>query len=197
MKITADEFVEIYNKNRWALQRMAFSLLQDAHEAIDLMHDAFVSLAKHKNYEIIKLRAGGWLHVVCRNKCFHRIAKRNRSSLTGDMQDLGSADDLQETNRPQLIFNEMRSTRSITGPDPQLLGASPLEILITEEERTEKRGCLSTAMEALPSRLRDILELRYSHGHTYNELAEKLNISVGNVGFLINKAKNRLKVSML
>jgi len=51
---------------------------------------------------------------------------------------------------------------------------------------------VAAAMAALPRRMREAVTLHYHEDRSYNEIAEIMNLSVGAVGTLIHRARNRL-----
>jgi len=50
-----------------------------------------------------------------------------------------------------------------------------------------------TALEALPAKYRDVLELYYLSGLRYREIALELEIPIGTVKTYISRAKRRLR----
>ena len=57
----------------------------------------------------------------------------------------------------------------------------------------EKNQLLITAINGLKPRAREILVLKLDHGKSYREIAEIMELSIGNVGFILHSAVNELK----
>ncbi|MFA6103870.1 MAG: sigma-70 family RNA polymerase sigma factor [Victivallaceae bacterium] len=57
----------------------------------------------------------------------------------------------------------------------------------------EKNQLLTAAINGLKPRAREILVLKLEHGKSYREIAEIMDLSVGNVGFILHSAVNELK----
>ncbi len=56
---------------------------------------------------------------------------------------------------------------------------------------------VSLGLSTLPEQLRDVIELRYTKGFKYKEIANELGIPEGSVGALIQKALGELKAKMV
>ena len=74
-------------------------------------------------------------------------------------------------------------------PEPAARVASPLQALLLEEARTAVRA----AVADLPERYRLPLALRYYHELSYDEIAQRLELSRSNVATLIFRAKDELR----
>ena len=57
----------------------------------------------------------------------------------------------------------------------------------------EKNQLLIAAINGLKPRAKEILALKLEHGKSYREIAEIMELSVGNVGFILHSAVNELK----
>jgi RNA polymerase sigma factor (sigma-70 family) len=60
-------------------------------------------------------------------------------------------------------------------------------------EKKESMNRVSIAMAALPERQREALLLKIDGGLSYREIAEVMNTSVSNVGFILHDALNRIR----
>jgi RNA polymerase sigma-70 factor (ECF subfamily) len=74
-------------------------------------------------------------------------------------------------------------------PEPVTPAASPLQELLSDEERQAVRS----AVASLPERYRLPLVLRYYHELSYDEIAQDLEVSRANVATLIFRAKEELR----
>lgn len=66
---------------------------------------------------------------------------------------------------------------------------APLERLAAAEQESR----LLAAIEELPARQREVVHLKFARGLRYREIAEVTGTSVGNVGFVLHTALNRLR----
>ena len=57
----------------------------------------------------------------------------------------------------------------------------------------EKNQLLISAINGLKPRAREVMVLKLEHGKSYREIAEIMDLSVGNVGFILHSAVNELK----
>lgn len=57
----------------------------------------------------------------------------------------------------------------------------------------ERALLLDAAIERLPSRDRDLIRRRYDREQSYKEIAQDLNITIGNVGVSLHRAEKRLR----
>lgn len=74
--------------------------------------------------------------------------------------------------------------------DPRI--ANPeIEALESHDEEMIRKG-----LERLPQHLRDVVELRYTKGFKYREIARQMGVPEGSVGALIQKALLELKAIM-
>ncbi len=77
--------------------------------------------------------------------------------------------------------------------DPPAKGCGPLEAMETSELRARVRA----AMERLPEPFRTTLTLRELQGHTYEEVANILEVSIGTVESRIFRARTKLRAILL
>jgi RNA polymerase sigma factor (sigma-70 family) len=59
---------------------------------------------------------------------------------------------------------------------------------VAKLERAENLSRVGAAMAALPNRQREVLRLKVEAGLSYKDIAEVVNLSVGNVGFILHTA---------
>jgi len=69
-------------------------------------------------------------------------------------------------------------------------------ILISDELAGEKRQALHQAMQALPSRQREIIFLRFYEGLSYDQISETMNITINSTYKTMTKALHHLRQTM-
>jgi RNA polymerase sigma-70 factor (ECF subfamily) len=80
----------------------------------------------------------------------------------------------------EVALDAHNDSRSVPGPDAELI-------------RQEKVGIVIANIAELNSRQREALLLKYKHHKSYREIAELLETTVGNVGFILHQALKSLK----
>ena len=68
-------------------------------------------------------------------------------------------------------------------------GASPAESLMAEEQES----LLARMLAALPERQREVIRLKFQQDLSYREIAQVLDISEGNVGYIIHMGVKALR----
>lgn len=80
--------------------------------------------------------------------------------------------------------------------DPEALGAAPTKAPVDLVAYDDEKAHLACHLAALTDRHRDVLRLKFVDGLSYREIAERLDIGVGNVGFILHHAIRRLRERM-
>jgi RNA polymerase sigma-70 factor (ECF subfamily) len=91
-----------------------------------------------------------------------------------------------EKNRPRELmveFDEELHLQSVTNPE---------SIAITKNDRER----LTRALEALPSRFREVVVLRELEGCTYREIATIMSIPIGTVMSSLSRARRQLHLTL-
>jgi len=89
-------------------------------------------------------------------------------------------------NRALELRRSERRLSPIEAEDDML--ESPDSGPVAKLERAENMSRVGAAMAALPSRQREVLRLKVEAGLSYKDIAQVMNLSVGNVGFLLHTA---------
>lgn len=87
----------------------------------------------------------------------------------------------------------VRAERRLSSMEEVDVQPSPDSGPVNKPERKENASRISAAMEALPERQREALLLKVDGGLSYKEIAEVMNTSVGNVGFILHSAVSRIR----
>ena len=152
------------------LTKYAVSILGDLEEARDVVQETFLKLYK-QDPNRVGLKAKAWLFTVCRNRCYDVLKKNNRiSSLEEDQ------------------------VSAIPSKDKD-----PVEIIKFFEERdkiNKNIKILYSLIEKLPARQKEVMRLKFQADLTYKEIAETLDISISNVGFIVHSALKNLREAM-
>lgn len=68
---------------------------------------------------------------------------------------------------------------------------------VTHHEDPSRRMDVRDAIEELPPSMREMIELRYYDGMTYEEIADELGMSKGTAGARLHKARERLRSQLM
>jgi RNA polymerase sigma-70 factor (ECF subfamily) len=155
---------------------VAFQVLHDREDAIEVAQDAFVRIYRSIGDFRGDCEFTTWLHQIvvnlARNK--HRWWKRRGKQMNV------SLDSTLETGDGEI---PLQIAAKEDGPD-------------VEAAKTEFVKVLGRRMDELPRKLRQVLVLRNVENLSYEEIAEVLNCSVGTVKSRIARAREALRESM-
>lgn len=148
------------------LVRHARHLVASEAAAQDIVMDVFLRLWRDRRSLPPDLRLGAYLHVAVRNAALNALAHRRVEAASHDR---GMAEGWSPAmSAPQLT------------PDEAL-------------ERAEAKESIRRAYTALPARLRRVIELRWFHGKSYQDIARELDVSVKSVDNYLAKGMRLLR----
>jgi RNA polymerase sigma factor (sigma-70 family) len=161
------EAVDTYEMD---LTRFAMSLLHDLGRARDVVQDTFLKLYQ-QDPEGMQPKLKWWLFMVCKNRALDVIKKEKRLIPAKDED-----------------FRTLQSDE----PTPDAMAEA------AEDEKTasEKIRRMLGFLTQLPENQRNVLRLKFQSGLRYNEIAEALGLSSGNVGFLLHTGLKKLRALM-
>lgn len=151
---------QVFEAEQSPLLRYAYGLVGRREVAEDLVQDAFMRLHQHWE-EVQQPRA--WLFRCVRNRSYNHIRDHKKETLT-------SPDAPESLQTPDL---DPRVNRGLEAPDT-VLG------------RLEAAGLLHVMVGELVERDQELLRLKYVEGMSYSDMAEKMDMSVGNVGWRLH-----------
>jgi len=158
-----DAFASLVDEHQRYVYNLAFRLVKDENEALDLTQETFVrawtALPNFKGQSQFRT----WLYRIVTNLCYNRLPNLRRS-----LNDLG--DDVMEDI-----------------PEPHF--KSPA----SEFESNETKRHLSEAIQNLDSNYQLLITLRYQNELSYEEIASTLNLPLGTVKTGIFRAKEQLR----
>lgn len=159
-------FELIFKANYEALCRFAFSFLGDREESEEMVQQMFAGIWEKRQNLDIKSGLKSYLFGSIRNACLNRI-EHGKVKLKYQEYQLNQAP---ITTRPNLVS--------------ETLQAKELERLIYK------------SVEALPTQCRTVFGLSRFAGLTYQEIADKLEISVKTVENHMGKALKELRINL-
>ncbi|HSJ89665.1 MAG TPA: sigma-70 family RNA polymerase sigma factor [Anaerolineales bacterium] len=161
-----DAFAALVDEHQRYVYNLAFRVLKDENEALDLTQETFVrawtALPNFRGQSQFRT----WLYRIVTNLCYNRLPNLRRS-----LNDLG--DD---------VMDEI----------PESTLHSPANQFETSETRTH----LHHAIDGLETNHKLLLTLRYQHELSYEDIASTLNLPLGTVKTGIFRAKEQLRKSL-
>ena len=190
--MTEEYFNKAYSENRAKLLRYVYGIVKDTHTAEEVVQEVFLRLAT-QDVAKVDCNLAAWLFVVSRNVSLKALAKSKRVILIADhfrINEISASSDKSDSD------NTFRLLKfAAEGAREYMLGESPADILCAAEQASEALVKISKAMSNITDKYQQILRLRYFEEKTYGEIAAIMKITEGNVGFMLNAAKKKLKVS--
>ena len=161
-----DAFAALVDEHQRYVYNLAFRVLKDENEALDLTQETFVrawtALPNFKGQSQLRT----WLYRIVTNLCYNRLPNFRRS-----LNDLG--DDVMEEFVETNFANPAR-----------------------EIESGETRAHLYNAIDDLDANYKLLITLRYQNELSYDEIASTLNLPLGTVKTGIFRAKEQLRKSL-
>jgi len=162
-----DAFEVMFRQYKNMIFRTAYLITGNRETAEDILQDVFTSVWRFRTtYDPNKSKLTTWLHRITVNECSR---KRSRKTvITFSLEEKG-------IDQPAMQHQ-----------------SQPEEILITKMEYDR----LLRAMDALDTRHRSVLVLRYFNDLSYQEIAETLKLPLGTVKSRLNQSLKYLKEKM-
>ena len=160
---SSEAFGELVVRYRAPLVRLAYRLTHDHEEADDIAQDAFIRAYRGLGDFRPDRPFARWLFVIARNASLDAIRRRRRSKGI----------------EPEELLSGEGTTHDL-GPE---------ELALQNDEALRVR----LALDALPPKYREVLELYYLGNFLYREIAERLAMPIGTVKTYISRAKRRLR----
>jgi len=163
-----DAFAALVDEHQRYVYNLAFRIVKDENEALDLTQETFVRAWKALPNFKGQSQFRTWLYRIVTNLCYNRLPNLRRS-----LNDLGD-DIMEEIREPSATF------------------ANP----VSETELNETRKYLYQAIDSLDTNYKLLITLRYQNELSYEEIASTLNLPLGTVKTGIFRAKEQLRKSL-
>lgn len=167
-------FIEIMERYQRKIFTIVLGLLRNRADAEEITQDTFIRAHRGLGRFRGDSSLATWLHRIAvnlaRNRYWYFFRRRRHATLSLDCP-LG-----EETNA---TFTELVASEA---PDPS-----------REAATDEFSSLIAACMEKLDARHREILTLRNSLNHSYDEIAQTLGINVGTVKSRIARARENLR----
>ena len=158
-------FTQLYNNYYKLIRYIIFDLVKDDEITADLVSVTFTKAFKRLDSYINPISFEAWLKTIAVNTVIDHVRANKDENKNYSIDNEDSAIQVEsEDNDPETAFI-----------------------------RAESIDILRIALTRLRSKYRNLLELRYFNGLSYEELSAELNIPIGTVKSDLNKAKHKLK----
>lgn len=168
-------YAELMKLYRDSIYFILMKIVKNSDDAEDLTLETFGKAFKYLDKYSPQYAFSTWLFRIAVNNSIDFIRHKN--------------------NSPQCVDNE-----SLNMEQEQLIEHSQSEVTPTPEEHImdkQRVEMLRCAVSQLPDKYRKVVELRYYEELSYEEIAERLNISLSNVKIQLLRAKNMLSQLMV
>lgn len=168
-------YAELMKLYRDSIYFILMKIVKNSDDAEDLTLETFGKAFKYLDKYSPQYAFSTWLFRIAVNNSIDFIRHKN--------------------NSPQCVDNE-----SLNMEQEQLIEHSQSEVTPTPEEHImdkQRVEMLRCAVSQLPDKYRKVVELRYYEELSYDEIAERLNISLSNVKIQLLRAKNMLSQLMV
>ncbi|MBD3297038.1 MAG: sigma-70 family RNA polymerase sigma factor [candidate division Zixibacteria bacterium] len=160
---------ELLNRHRQPIYHVIFKIIRNPDEAADLVQETFMKAFGSLSSYRFEYRFSTWLYKIAANNAIDYLRKKRIDAL--------SLDKPIETHDGEVTYEVPDWS---TNPEQDLI-------------RRRQAVTISEAIESLPPKYREVIQLRHNQDKSYEEIAEQLNLPVGTVKARIFRARELLK----
>lgn len=162
-------FAKLLNKYHKSVYYMLLKMVKNADDAEDLTQEAFAKAFSSLDKFNSQYAFSTWLFRIATNNCIDYIRKKRVSTVSIDNPYKNSDGDTMKF-------------------DIQDTGLTPTERML----KKERKEYLRIAVEQLPVKYRQLVELRYFQEYSYDEVAKELELPLGTVKAQLFRARELL-----
>ncbi len=160
-------YAELLGRYRDAIYFMLLKMVSNSSDAEDLTIEAFGKAFKNINQYAPNFAFSTWLFKIATNNCIDFIRKKKLNNISIDHNSIN------ENSTPMTIASDT---------------LDPEENLISQQKVILLRAVVSK----LKPRYRKLIELRYFHEFSYEEISEELELPIGTVKAQLFRARELL-----
>ncbi len=165
----AEAFKHLFDRYFDPLYRYVFRYLQSAEESQEVVHDVFLQIWRQRQRIGLERDLRTYLYATARNHALDRLKHR----------------------KVEQRFLERRAAAMAAGE-----GAAQAPNPTSEIEHRELAAAIQKAIDTLPPRQRQVLQLRWQGALSYDEVATLLGISPKTVAIHLARALQHLRQSL-
>jgi RNA polymerase sigma-70 factor (ECF subfamily) len=166
-------FEKLLKKYYKSVYYLIFKMVRNAEDAEDLTQESFAKAFNSITTFDPKFAFSTWLFKIATNNCIDYIRRKKMQTLS--LSQSPSGDD------------NSGVTLQIADSDPV-----PDEVML----KKQRREIVARAVEALPERYQQLIQLRYFRELSYEEVAQELKIPLGTVKAQLHRAKELLNEAL-
>lgn len=167
-------FEELFERYSSMVYGLAFQILRDREEALDVSQEIFLTIYRKMNTFRGESSLKTWIYCIAVRRAANRFRWWNRLRRRGTVS---LEEHLSKSPNRELSWNLRSKVQS------------PEEALLLQEERSE----IERMLLELPLQQRIAVIMRDIEGLSYEEIAESLNVSLGTVKSRIARGREELK----
>lgn len=164
-----DQLIILYKD---VVHSIVYRMVRNKQEAEDLTQEAFIKAYKSIASFNEEYAFSTWLFKIATNNCIDFFRKRKLKTYSMD-----------ET----IKYKDDEIKQEYAAPDPDV------EYDLVAEERTQ---IIRDAINQLPEKYRIVIELRHQKEHSYEQIAEDLDLPLGTIKARIFRAREMLNKSL-
>lgn len=157
-------FGELYNYYYPQVNRLVRSIVKNTEDSEDISIEAITKAFKNIQKYREDLSFDLWLKKVTTNYIIDKIRSGVLNNKTVSMDD---------ENTHEIFYTDF------SNPEKDYI-------------KTEVRALLEEEFDLISGRAKQMLDLRYKKDYTYQQIADELGISIGNVKNILNKTRTRI-----
>lgn len=157
-------FGELYNYYYPQVNRLVRGIIKNTEDSEDISIEAITKAFKNIQKYKEDLSFDLWLKKVATNYMIDKIRSGVLNNKTVSMDD---------ENTHELFYTDF------SNPEKDYI-------------KTEVRALLEEEFDLISGRAKQMLDLRYKKDYTYQQIADELGISIGNVKNILNKIRTRI-----
>jgi RNA polymerase sigma-70 factor (ECF subfamily) len=163
-----NSFTPLVERHKRGIINFVYALVRSPQEADDISQETFMRAYAHlKTFNPKLAKFSTWLYQIARNTARTYLMKERRRPQTED------------------LFEDETLDQKL--PDQRPHAAPEARLLASDDERV-----LRAALRRIPEKMRTALVLRYFRHLEYQEIADTMTVSLGNVKTLIHRGKAAL-----
>ncbi len=162
----------LQNKYKNIINAIVRKVIRDEDDVDDLTQETFIKAYNALENFNFNYAFSSWLYKIASNACIDFLRKKRYYTI--------SLSRPLDASKSDYVF-EVEDVSNL--PDVQLMG-------------DEKTNAIQKAINDLPDKYREIIQLRHSEDMDYAEISEKLNLPLGTVKVNLFRARKMLAIAL-
>lgn len=160
-------FEHVVQRYQGKLFAYIMRLMNHRDEAHDITQDVFLKAYKHIQRFDTERKFSSWIYRIAHNESVKWLKKKTRAKVESLENHVENGFQLADATNTEKEY-------------------------IREEDAVKVRD----AIDALPEKYKEVMEMRYLEQQSYEEISKRLDKPINTVGTLINRAKKKLAIAL-